>query len=142
MATLGNITFYADDPPALARFWAAVFGYPELEWDDALKQKLTAAGLTDADLAARAVAEDPEGKGPRLFFHHADGPKHGRNRLHLDVAVPQPAEGDHRARLDAERDRLVALGATVVRLVDQSWGPWPELYYQLRDPEGNEFCLQ
>ncbi|GAA2997797.1 hypothetical protein [Microbacterium aurantiacum] len=28
------------------------------------------------------------------------------------------------------------------RLVDQQWGPWPELYYQLRDPEGNEICLQ
>ncbi|MCR2763782.1 hypothetical protein NQ152_09705 [Microbacterium sp. zg.B48] len=35
-----------------------------------------------------------------------------------------------------------SLGATVVRLVEQSWGPWPELYYQLQDPEGNEFCLQ
>lgn len=49
---------------------------------------------------------------------------------------------DHRQRLEAEKERLVALGATVVRLVDQSWGPWPEHYYQLRDPEGNEFCLQ
>ena len=47
-----------------------------------------------------------------------------------------------RDELDAEKDRLVALGAEVVRLVDQSWGSWPELYYQLRDPEGNEFCLQ
>ncbi|MCR2809501.1 MULTISPECIES: VOC family protein [unclassified Microbacterium] len=35
-----------------------------------------------------------------------------------------------------------SLGATVVRLVEQSWGPWPELYYQLQDPEGNEFCLR
>ena len=47
-----------------------------------------------------------------------------------------------RAELDAEKDRIVALGAEVVRLVDQAWGEWPELYYQLRDPEGNEFCLQ
>ncbi|WP_425561669.1 VOC family protein [Microbacterium terregens] len=42
----------------------------------------------------------------------------------------------------AERDRLIALGAAVLRLVDQTWGAWPELYYQLQDPEGNEFCLQ
>ena len=41
-----------------------------------------------------------------------------------------------------EKDRIVALGAEVVRLVDQTWGPWPDVYYQLRDPEGNEFCLQ
>jgi uncharacterized glyoxalase superfamily protein PhnB len=61
--------------------------------------------------------------------------------VHLDVQSvpgrrPTPEE------LDAERDRLVALGATVVRLIDQSWGPLPEHYYQMRDPEGNEFCLQ
>ena len=68
-------------------------------------------------------------------------PKSGRNRLHLDV---QAVSGGHptRDQLDAEKDRLVALGATVVRLVDQNWGEWPELYYQMQDPEGNEFCLQ
>ena len=37
---------------------------------------------------------------------------------------------------------IVALGASVVRLVDQEWGPWGEHYYQMLDPEGNEFCLQ
>ncbi|MFB9647360.1 VOC family protein [Microbacterium terregens] len=37
---------------------------------------------------------------------------------------------------------MIALGAAVLRLVDQTWGAWPELYYQLQDPEGNEFCLQ
>ncbi|MCR2818832.1 hypothetical protein NQ166_08315 [Microbacterium sp. zg.Y1090] len=83
----------------------------------------------------------PGRRRPQLFFHHADGPKRGRNRIHLDVQTV--AEGrPTRAQLDAEKDRLVTLGAEVVRLVDQSWGPWPELYYQLRDPEGNEFCLQ
>jgi len=144
MAALGNIAFYADDPRALAHFWAWVFGYPSLEWEDPLKQQLLDAGLTEADLASRALAEDPEGKGPRLFFHHADGPKRGRNRLHLDVSVnPEGgATGTTVEQLDAEKDRLVALGAQVVRLVEQSWGPWPERYWQLRDPEGNEFCLQ
>jgi len=144
MAALGNIVFYADDPRALARFWADVFGYPKLEWEDPLRQQLLDAGLTEADLASRALAEDPDGSGPRLFFHHADGPKRGRNRLHLDVSVnPQGgAAGTTVEQLDGEKDRLVALGAQVVRLVEQSWGPWPERYWQLRDPEGNEFCLQ
>lgn len=36
----------------------------------------------------------------------------------------------------------MALGAEVVRLVDQEWGPAHEFYIQMRDPEGNEFCLQ
>jgi predicted enzyme related to lactoylglutathione lyase len=143
MATkLGNITFYADDPQRLARFWSQVFGYPESRWEEPLTAELKAAGLTDEDLAHRALAEPPDGvDGPRLFFHHADREKAGRNRMHLDIQAA-PGRAPSREELEAEKDRLVALGAEVLRLVDQSWGPWPELYYQLRDPEGNEFCLQ
>jgi len=138
---LGNITFYADDPRRLAHFWAGVFGYPEAEWDEPLKSELRAAGLTEEDLSHRGLAEDPEGLGPRFFFHHATERKAGRNRLHLDISAT-PGRQPSRDELEAEKDRIVALGAEVVRLVDQSWGPWPELYYQLRDPDGNEFCLQ
>lgn len=138
---LGNITFYADDPTALARFWAAVFGYPEATWEDPFKSELLAAGLTESDLAKRGLAEDPDGNGPRLYFHHADGPKSGRNRIHVDISAT-PGRAPTRDELEQEKDRLVALGAEVVRLVDQEWGPWTEVYYQLRDPEGNEFCLQ
>ena len=138
---LGNITFYADDPRTLAHFWAGVFGYPLADWEEPLKSELLASGLIEEDLAHRGLAEDPEGVGPRLFFHHATEPKEGRNRLHLDIQAT-PGRRPTRAELDAEKDRIVALGAEVVRLVDESWGPWPELYYQLRDPDGNEFCLQ
>ena len=121
MATLGNITFYADDPRTLAHFWSGVFGYPLLEWDEPLKSQLLEAGLSEQDLSLRALAEDPQGRGPRLFFHHADQPKDGRNRLHLDVQAV--AEGPPtRKQLEAEKDRLVALGARVVRLVDQTLG--------------------
>jgi predicted enzyme related to lactoylglutathione lyase len=141
MVSLGNITFYADDPAALSRFWAQVFGYPVMEWEGPLKQELLASGLTEDDLAKRGVAEDPEGKGPRMFFHHAEGAKEGRNRIHLDIQST-PGRRPTRDELEAEKDRLVALGARVVRLVEQNWGPWPEFYYQLQDPEGNEFCLQ
>ncbi|MCC2030912.1 VOC family protein [Microbacterium allomyrinae] len=138
---LGNITFYAVDPPALARFWGAVFGYPEATWEEPLKSELLASGVTETDLAHRGMAEDPDGIGPRFFFHHAPEPKSGRNRLHLDISAT-PGRRPTREELDAEKDRLVALGAEVVRLVDQTWGPWPELYFQMQDPEGNEFCLQ
>ncbi|WP_431802548.1 VOC family protein [Microbacterium sp. bgisy203] len=142
MATLGNITFYADDPRALSHFWSGVFGYPALDWEEPLRGELLDAGLTADDLAHRGLAEDPNGQGPRLLFLHADGAKTGRNRLHLDVTTPRVEGQDPRAAVDAEKDRLVALGASVVRLIDQSWGPWPEYYFQMQDPEGNEFCLQ
>ena len=134
VVALGNFTFYADDPVALSRFWAEVFGYPPAVFEGELKEHLLSSGLTEEDLAHRGLAEDPEGKGPRLFFHHADGPKTGRNRIHFDIN----SQGD----LEGEKDRLVGLGASVVRFVEQSWGPWPERYYQMQDPEGNEFCLQ
>ena len=142
MATkIGNIVFYADDPIALSTFWAGVYGLEPALFEGELKEKLLASGLTQEDLDKRGLVQDPSGENPRLFFHHADGPKEGRNRIHLDVqAVPGRAPTPE--ELDAERDRLVALGATVVRLVDQEWGPWGEHYYQMQDPEGNEFCLQ
>jgi predicted enzyme related to lactoylglutathione lyase len=140
MSTLGNITFYANDPRRLAHFWSDVFGYPHADWDEPVRSELLASGLTEADLAKRGLAEDPAGNGPRLFFHHADEAKQARNRIHLDIQVPRERGQDN--VLDAEKDRLVALGATVVRLVEQTWGPWPERYWQLEDPEGNEFCLQ
>ena len=139
---LGNITFYADDPPLLAQFWAGVFRYPPVEWDEPLKSQLLGSGLTESDLDKRGVAEPAEGEeGPRFFFHHASAAKTERNRVHLDIQAT-PGHPPTRQELEDEKDRLVALGAVVVRLVDQRWGPWPELYYQLRDPEGNEFCLQ
>lgn len=142
MSKLGNITIYATDPPRLARFWSDVFGYPYLEFEGELREQLLASGLTPDDLARRGLAEDPTGSGPRFFFHHADGEKIGRNRLHIDVTVTGAAERATAAEVDAEKDRLVALGAESVRLVEQTWGPWPERYWQMRDPEGNEFCLQ
>jgi catechol 2,3-dioxygenase-like lactoylglutathione lyase family enzyme len=138
---VANITFYADDPRALSHFWAEVLGYPPAELEGGFKAHLLASGLTEEDLAHRGLAEDPEGVGPRLFFLHADGPKRGRNRIHLDIRST-PGRRPTDEELDAEKDRIVALGATVVRLVDQQWGPAREHYYQLRDPEGNEFCLQ
>jgi catechol 2,3-dioxygenase-like lactoylglutathione lyase family enzyme len=140
VSKVGNVVFYAEDPRALSHFWSAVLGYPPLEFEGEFKEQLLASGLTEQDLAHRGLAEDPTGAGPRLLFHHADGPKTGRNRLHLDIRAT-PGRAPTHEELEAEKDRIVALGATVVRLVDQQWGPAREHYYQMRDPEGNEFCI-
>lgn len=67
-------------------------------------------------------------------------PKLVKNRVHLDVRVGTGLVGDERlAALDAERDRLVALGATPVRrmLADGI----NESCIVMQDVEGNEFCL-
>ena len=67
--------------------------------------------------------------------------KEAKNRVHLDVRVAPGLQGEERmAALQAECDRLVALGAKRVRRHD----PEPPLsagHIVMADPEGNEFCL-
>jgi hypothetical protein len=136
---IDNVVFYAANPRRLAEFWAAALDYQVVPFDGEWGDKLRAGGLDDAALENRIFVEDPAG-GPTLVFRHTPAAKAGRNRLHFDVRttagrVPTPEE------LEEAKERLVALGATVVRLLDTEWGPYHEHYYQLQDPEGNEFCL-
>ena len=50
--------------------------------------------------------------------------------------------GSRPSALAVERDRLVALGASVEKELLGRWGPFEEFVIMMRDPEGNEFCLQ
>ena len=67
--------------------------------------------------------------------------KQAKNRVHLDVRAAPDLDGDERmAALEAEAERLVALGAA--RLARHE--PAPPLdagHIVMIDPEGNEFCL-
>ncbi|MCU1469459.1 MAG: hypothetical protein JWQ39_608 [Glaciihabitans sp.] len=138
---LGNITFDCADPTALATFWADVFGYPRPEWPEELRAQLLASGLTEEDLANRSAVEDPDGVGPRFYFNRVPEGKTAKNRMHIDIqAVP----GRHPTteELETEKDRIVALGATVIVDYDRPWDPVQEHHFVRQDPEGNEFCLQ
>ena len=137
---LGNITFDCADPTALATFWADVFGYPPPEWPAALRAELLAGGITEEQLSDKSAIEDPTGTGPRLFFQRVPEGKSVKNRMHIDVrAVPGKRATDE--EMAAEKDRLIALGATLVVEYDDSWGPVREHHYVMHDPEGNEFCI-
>ena len=141
-ARIANVTFHAADPAALARFWAAVMGYPEPEWLTPEEEaELRAAGLTDDDLAARAVAWDEDPAHQRFYFTRYQHEKRQRNRMHIDI-TPSADRHATREEVEAEAARLVGLGATVEQVLDGSWGPYPEFAIMMRDPEGNEFCLQ
>lgn len=111
------VTFDCADPRRLSAFWAAALGY-----------------ATGADTEGWVVLEPtPAGRGgPRLGFQRVPEPKAVKNRAHLDL---RPA-GD--ATMEAEVDRLVGLGARVLRLVTN--GP-ESAHMVMQDPEGNEFCL-
>jgi catechol 2,3-dioxygenase-like lactoylglutathione lyase family enzyme len=139
---IGNVTFDCADPDRMSTFWSAVLGYEKAVFPDDLRKQLLASGLTDDDLAARGLAEDPAGVGPRLFFHRVPESKTAKNRMHLDINVGNGQGPATHEQVDAEVRRVVALGATVLNKHEATWGPWPEYHYVMADPEGNEFCIQ
>jgi hypothetical protein len=136
-----QVTFDCADPKRVGLFWRDVLGYrvpapPEgyASWED-----FDAALPPEAQGSAWAV-EDPNGVGPRLYFQRVPEGKVVKNRVHLDVRVGPGMVGAERlAALEAERDRLVALGATQVRLMPAADGE--ESCIVMQDVEGNEFCL-
>jgi 4a-hydroxytetrahydrobiopterin dehydratase len=85
-------------------FWRAVLGYEE---------------VGDEDLV------DPRGQGPSIWFQPMDAPRPQRNRLHVDVFVPN----------DEAEARVAAALAAGGRLVDDSHAPH---WWTLADQEGNE----
>ena len=136
-----QVTFDCTDPERVARFWCEVLGYvlpppPDgfATWDAYDRT------LPPERRGAASACQDPTGTGPRLFFQRVPEGKGVKNRLHLDVRVGTGLVGDERlAALEAERTRLVALGAVPVRLLlaDEE----NESCQVMRDVEGNEFCL-
>jgi hypothetical protein len=139
-----QVTFDCADPGALAAFWAEALGY-QLEspppgfatWDEALDAWGVPADLRNS----RSAIVDPSGTGVRLFFQQVPEGKTVKNRVHLDVRAAPGLQGDDRmAALAAESDRLVALGASVLRRVDPD-GAMESGFITLQDPEGNELCL-
>ncbi|MDQ3757407.1 MAG: hypothetical protein M3394_06140 [Actinomycetota bacterium] len=142
-----QVVFDAADPHALAAFWADALHY-EHEDIDTFVGGLVEAGHVpvgytvevDGKRRWRSVAslrhpEDPVdergvGLGRRILFQAVPEPKAVKNRVHLDLIVGPDAH-------DAEVERVVALGATVVGVHDGDEGRWT----LLNDPEGNEFDI-
>lgn len=110
-----QVTFDCADPAGMARFWAAALGY-EVQ------------GPPEDGWSAIV---DPAGGRPRIYFQRVPEPKQAKNRVHLDVNVG-------RDQADAQAQRLEGLGATKVGTAEEHGEYW----VVMRDPEGNEFCLQ
>lgn len=101
------------DPDGLARFWGPALDY------------------VNVGAAGAYVALLPNGRpGSKLLLQRVSEPKSVKNRMHVDLEVPD---------IESEATRLVALGATRV-----SEGPCSEhgsTWILMADPEGNEFCV-
>lgn len=136
-----QVTFDCAEPERVARFWCEVLGYvvpppPEgfATWD-AFDRSLPSERQGSA-----FACGDPSGAGPRLFFQRVPEGKAVKNRVHLDVRVATGLVGEERlAVLEAECARLVALGATRVRVLPAD--DHNESCIVMQDVEGNEFCL-
>lgn len=143
MATAVQITFDANDPPSLADFWAAALGYvipPPPPGHDSWDDWATSMGIPPEEWDRARALEDPEGKGPRLFFQKVPEGKAAKNRLHLDLRIggggDVPLE-ERKRRIGAEADRIEALGASRVGPMEENGSYW----IVMQDPEGNEFCV-
>jgi hypothetical protein len=140
----------AHDPHSQADFWAAALGY-EVEDHSVLIGKLLDAGAVPPqvvighhdrrawlDAAAVRHPDDPydresgAGLGRRLLFNRVprEEEKTAKNRLHVDLHGPA-------GQRETEVERLGALGARVLKSVDEPSGQW----VVMADPEGNEFCV-
>jgi hypothetical protein len=139
-----QVTFDCADPDRLAHFWADLLGYqldPPPEGYDSWETWLIHHGIPESEWNSAEAIIDPEGRGPRLFFQRVPEQKEVKNRVHLDVNVGGPRgtpDEERRTAVDAAVERAIGLGATKVRVVEESG----ERHYVMNDIEGNEFCLQ
>jgi len=134
VARIGNITFACEQPVRLAEFWASALGYVHVEVPEEVEREIRGAierGEVEGD--AWAMLAPPDGTGPRLLFQRRPVSRPEHIPIHLDVNV------DDR---EAEVERLVGLGATVVETKTQTFGSLSETWTVMRDPEGNGFCVQ
>ena len=142
MTTGFQVTFDAADPERLARFWASALGYvlqPPPEGHDSWESFLASIGVPEDQWDSASAVIDPEQRLPRLYFKRVPEPKVAKNRVHLDVncsaGLPESAK---RGAVDAEAERLLSIGASRKRTLDDNG----EYCVVMSDPEGNEFCVQ
>lgn len=109
--TLGMITLDTTDPAPIAAWWAQQTGGSV---DDSYGESflLVRGGSLPLTLGFQQVAD----------------PTPGKNAMHLDLAAPD---------LDAEVERLVAAGASIVGDRGDASFRW----VTLADPQGHQFCV-
>ncbi len=121
MAQVRQLVVDSQNPPTLARFWAAMLDDFEIRaYDDEEIARLASLGRTP-ETDPSVILDGPQFE---ICFQEVAARVSGDRAVHLDIASSDRA---------SETSRLVALGASVVEEFDShTW---------MRDPEGNDFCL-
>ena len=112
--TLGAINMEADDPRALASFWAEV------------------TGGTPAPAGDHVYLAPPGPGGFAMFFQPLTASRPARSTVHLDLTVPWGSRV-------ATAERLLTCGATHLWDVLEEYQH--VRWTTLADPEGNPFCI-
>ena len=117
MATsrLRDICFDCIDAHRVAHFWAEVLGY-------------TMRPSESADSLDVSIALDPPPGGMRIWCNQVPESKVVKNRVHIDINMPDAAE----------LERLQRLGARFLQEIRDAQGRLK--WTIMADPEGNEFC--
>jgi predicted enzyme related to lactoylglutathione lyase len=111
---LAALSIDANDPSALARFWAGLLGWERGD-----------------DASEGIVLRPSDDTGFLLRFLPAQAPKTGQNQMHFDLTSTSLADQQDTVA------RALDLGA---RHIDIGQRP-EEGHIVLADPEGNEFCV-
>ncbi|WP_436533799.1 VOC family protein [Actinoplanes sp. HUAS TT8] len=111
-----HITVDAHDPIKVAKFWAELTGYT----------------FDDESDSTEAFIASPFEQSPGMLFIAVPEDKTVKNRVHLDI---QPPTGTR----DQFVERMQALGASIH---EDHRTPDGKGWVTMRDPEGNEFCVE
>lgn len=84
------------------------------------------SNVDEDSTSEKAFVEAAGWGGPNIWFQRVPEAKSAKNRLHFDLRASKS--------IDDEVDRLEGLGATVMSRA--------HLLTVMRDPEGNEFCVE
>ncbi len=141
-----QIVFDCREPRRLVRFWAPALRYrpePPPHGFAGWREYWRSLGVAEEeirDVTTPESIDDPNGEGPRIWFHAVPEPKACKNRLHVDLR----ASGGHELPLETRKDqveaevaRLLALGAARLETLYEEG----DNHYAvaMADPEGNEF---
>jgi hypothetical protein len=141
-----QIVIDAKDPARLAKFWSQVLGYvpePPPKGFSSWVDFYTKIGVPEEEFTEGPDSiVDPDGLGPRIWFHIVPESKTCKNRLHFDLGVSGGFEvpmNIRKERVEAEAARLIKIGAA--RLETLEVAGLEHYAVAMADPEDNEFDI-
>jgi hypothetical protein len=148
MSVRFQIVIDCHEPRRLVQFWGSALRYrpePPPQGFAGWREYWTTIGLPEEeirDVTSPESIDDPNGEGPRIWFHAVPETKSCKNRLHFDLR----ASGSHdlplvtrKAQVEAEAARVVGLGATRLETLFEEGTD--HYAVAMADPEGNEFDI-